>query len=240
MKCMIVEDELPAVKILEKHLSYFPDMNITSIHNNAMEAFTSLQKTTVDVLFLDINLPKMSGIQLLHTLKQKPVVVITTAHREFAIDGYELEVFDYLLKPISFDRFSKTVSKVYFELQKDLDILPVSKPPSEELISKPFIYVKSDREYVKIVLEEILYIESIKNHIKIVTTDGVFITLISLHQIEEKLPSKYFLRIHRSYIISYLNLSRFSSTHVHIETKVIPIGRHYKNQFLSWVKDNMV
>ena len=240
MKCLIVEDELPAVKILENHISYFPDITISNIHNNAMDAFVDLQKSSVDILFLDINLPKMSGIQLLHALKNKPAVIMTTAHREFALDGYELDIFDYLLKPISFERFAKAVSKVYLHLKKDYNIPRIEKTVSENLISEPFVYVKSEREYVKIIIDKIEYIESIKNHVKIITKEGTFITLISLTQIEEKLPPQYFLRIHRSFIISLMHLSRFSHTHVSVNNKTIPIGRHYKNEFLKWVKGNMV
>lgn len=240
MKCMIVEDEQPAVKVLESYIGHFKDLEISGVYNNAMDAFTGLQKNPVDILFLDIQLPKISGIQFLHSLSDHPAVILTTAHREFALDGYELEITDYLLKPISFGRFTKAIAKVYKQHQKPLTIPRETPPDDRVLLSEPFIYIKSDREFVKIFLKNILYIESIKNHVKLVTFRGTYFTLMSLSQAEEKLPGQHFMRIHRSYIVSLEHISKFTSSGIQIDNKYIPVGRHYKKQFLHWVEKNVV
>ncbi|UII20374.1 LytR/AlgR family response regulator transcription factor [Fulvivirga ligni] len=240
MKCMIVEDELPAVKILENHIGHFKDLQISSIHHSAMDALMALQKEQVDILFLDIQLPKISGIQLLHSLKQRPAVILTTAYREFAIEGYELEITDYLLKPISLDRFTRAISKVFKKNE-----YPLSPILNQELVgsspfSEPFIYVKSEREYVKILLKDLLYVESIKNHIKLVSTTDTYITLMGISSMEDKLSKNTFMRVHRSFIVSLNHISSFSQTSLHVKNKEIPIGRFYKQQFLNWVQDNIV
>lgn len=237
MTCMTVEDEVPAVKVLQSHISHFEDLRIESVYNNAMQALAALQTSHVDILFLDIQLPKMSGIQLLHALPNKPAVIMTTAHREFALDGYELEITDYLLKPISFERFTKAVARVY-KLARQPLVLP-SGSVEKQLLSEPFIYIKTEREYVKLLLKDIQYIESIKNHIKLVTTTDAVFSLQGISEIEQKLPNS-FIRVHRSYIISALHLTRFSLSNVVVGNKTLPIGKYYKMQFLNWVRSNMV
>ncbi|UOB18942.1 LytR/AlgR family response regulator transcription factor [Abyssalbus ytuae] len=240
MNCMIVEDELPAVKVLENYISHFSDLKIESVHNNAIDAISELQKTHYDILFLDIQLPKMSGIQLLNSLKNYPAVILTTAHREFALEGYELEITDYLLKPITFERFTKGITKVYKNMQKQFIAPEIPVQKERSFFSAPFIYVKSEREYIKILLKDLLYIESIKNHVKLVTRTESIISLMSLSHIEEKLPEKYFLRVHRSYIVSAHHIERFTQNSITIHKKSIPIGRHYKQLFLSWMSDSIV
>jgi DNA-binding LytR/AlgR family response regulator len=237
MKCMIVEDELPAVKIIQSHISHFNDLEVEGVYHNAMDALVALRTTAIDILFLDIQLPKISGIQLLNSLSSKPAVVMTTAHREFALDGYELEITDYLLKPISFERFTRAIAKVYKSAHKPL-VIP-SRTVDEPLLSEPFIYIKAEREYVKILLADLLYIESIKNHVKLVTTQSSHITLQGISEIEQKLPQG-FLRIHRSFIISVQHISRFTHANVTIQSKTIPVGKYYKMSFLNWVSKNMV
>jgi DNA-binding LytR/AlgR family response regulator len=233
MKCVIVEDELPAVKVLENHLSYFSELEITGVFHNAMEALTHLQNHQVDLLFLDIELPKMSGIQFLHSLNQRPAVILTTAYREFALEGYDLEITDYLLKPISFERFSKAIAKAYKQAHKPVVSPTAPQTRSEEPYTEPFIYVSCEREYVKILLKDLLYVESIKNHIKLVTKDSTYITLMGISQMEEKLPGHNFLRVHRSFIISLEHIARFTQANVTIGDTLIPIGRHYKQQFTT-------
>jgi len=240
MKCMIVEDETPAVKVLESHISHFSDLQLCAVHNNAMDAFADLQKKNIDILFLDIQLPKMSGIQFVQTLKQRPAVIMTTAHREFALDGYELEITDYLLKPIAFDRFAKAIAKVYQQNHKPVPVQQEHHAGEDSLLSSPFIYIKSEREYVKVLLHELLYIESLINHIKIVTLKDTFITLMSISQMEEKLPRRAFLRVHRSFIVSLDKISKFNHTHVTISNKNIPVGRHYKQQFMTWIEQKTI
>jgi DNA-binding LytR/AlgR family response regulator len=237
---MIVEDELPAVKILENYISKFGDIEVGSVHHNAMDAILELQKNTYDLLFLDIQLPSISGIQMLNSLVNYPAVVITTAHREYALEGYALEVVDYLLKPIAFERFTKTIAKVYKTKEKKYVEPTVEASPHDSLLSDPFIYVRSEREHVKILLKDILYVESIKNHVKIYTIDQCIVSMMSLSHTADKLPDKNFLRIHRSYIISLRHVSKFNQIGVVLGEKHLPIGRHYKLEFLKWTQANIV
>jgi len=237
---MIVEDEAPAVKILESYITHFKDLEIVSVHNNAFDAITDLQKGTYDIVFLDIQLPKMSGIQLLNSLKSYPAVILTTAHREFAIEGYELEITDYLLKPISFERFAKAIAKVYQNSQQQFIAPEVTMHADNSFFSEPFIYVKSEREFIKVLLKDLLYVESIKNHVKLVTTDANLISLMSLSHLLNKLPEKFFMQVHRSYIVSVQHISSFTQSSITINRKNIPLGRHYKQHFLSWMNDNVV
>ncbi|PRX54271.1 LytR/AlgR family response regulator transcription factor [Flagellimonas meridianipacifica] len=243
MKCMIIEDEEPAIKVLESHISHFTDLEIHSVHTNTMDALPILQEGKVDILFLDIQLPKISGIEFLKSLSKKPAVILTTAYREYALDGYELEITDYLLKPISFERFAKSLAKAYSFRNSQLgreDATPQlleGKIEKSSVFSAPFIYIKCEREYVKVLLEELLYVESVKNHIKVVTEKATLLTLMSISQMEEKLPQKHFIRIHRSFIISLHHISKFNHTYINIGSKNIPIGRHYKQAFFKSVEE---
>ncbi len=238
MKCIIVEDELPAIKVIQNHISHFSDLELVGTYTNAMDAFMELQKNhTIDVIFLDIQLPQISGIQFLKMLDTYPSVILTTAYREFALDGYDLEITDYLLKPISLNRFAKAIAKVYKQQWKEPKIpdFPTEEMPS--LFSDPFIYVKADRENIKIKLKDIQYIESIKNHIKIKTENGQIVTLVGLSKIEERLPGTYFQRIHRSYIVNLEHITSFTQSSITIGTKCIPIGNFYKQKFNDSIKE---
>lgn len=237
MKCLIVEDEEMAVKVLESHIGHFKDLEIVGVHNNAMDAMVTLQMKKIDILFLDIQLPKISGLQLLGTLNRKPFVVMTTAHRQYALEGYDLEITDFLLKPISLERFTKALTKVYQYNQKPFDISLTASQPQE--YSDPFIYVKAEREYIKVLLKDLLYIESIKNHVKLVTVNHNIITLQGISEIGQKLPND-FIRVHRSYIVSMQHIAKFTHTYIIIAGKNIPIGNHYKMNFLNWVGKNMI
>lgn len=236
MKCMIVEDEEPAIKVLENHIGHFNDLKINSVHTNAMDALSALRQTKVDILFLDIQLPKISGIDFLKSLTHRPAVILTTAHKEYALEGYELEVVDYLLKPISFERFARALSKVYHGFQKNLE-LPQGELEKVSAFSSPFLYIKCDREYVKVLLEELLYVESVKNHIKIVMEKRTLLTLMSMSQIEEKLPARYFVRVHRSFLVSIHKVSKFNHAYINVGKKSIPIGRHYKQLFFDRIDE---
>lgn len=231
MKCLIIDDEEMAIKVIENHLTHVNGLESVGTCANAMEAFSILQKESIDLLFLDVQMPKMSGLGLLRTLSVKPHVILTTAHREFALDGYDLDVVDYLLKPIALDRFLKAVAKV-FRLENN--VLPSSNLVSLTELKEPaFFYIKSERQFIKILLEEVLYMESLRNHIKIVTTQGGFTTLLGISQMEEKLPPQHFLRIHRSFIVSLSKIRQFSQTELSVGEKILPIGNLYRKEVLK-------
>ncbi|MEL6866453.1 MAG: LytTR family DNA-binding domain-containing protein [Bacteroidota bacterium] len=229
MRCLIVDDEHMAIKVIENHLEQIDGLEIVGSYSNAMDAFKVLQSHSVDLLFLDIQMPKMSGLTLLKSLPSKPHVILTTAHREFALEGYELDVVDYLLKPIAFDRFLKAIAKVYrLNNQPSPQISPLVAPaPTNE---DAFFYIKCDRQFVKIRLDEVLYIESLRNHIKIVSTTGTYLPLMGISQMEEKLPPQDFVRIHRSYVIALSKVERFTQTQVTIKEKSLPIGSSYREE----------
>jgi len=239
MNCIIVDDEPMAIKVLQSHIQHIDDLNVVGTYNNALAAFSALQTLSVDIIFLDIQMPKMSGITFIKAINQSPYIVLTTAHREYALEGYELNIIDYLLKPIALERFMKTIAKIYtLEQKQAAPIIPV--PEVKVNNTKPFVYVKSDRQYTKILLEDILYIESIKNHVIIITQKEKITTLLSISQMTTKLPEQYFIRIHRSYIINLNSINQFSNTHVLIQDKYLPIGRLYKNEVLKRLQDDVI
>ena len=238
IRCLIVDDEEMAIKVIESHISHIDGLEVAGICQNAIDAFSLLQQTPIDLLFLDIQMPKMSGLSLLKSLSHKPSVILTTAHRKFALEGYELDVVDYLLKPIAFDRFLKAVAKVF---RLNNTHLPLSNPKeSSKQEQTNFFYIKSDRQFVKILLEGVLYMESLRNHVKIVTTTNTFTTLMSISQMEEKLPPQHFLRIHRSYIIALSKVERFTQANLTIQGKTIPIGNLYRKSVVQRLSADLI
>lgn len=228
MKCLIVDDEELAIKVIENHVRQIAGMEVVGVCYNAMDAFTLLQKEKIDLMFLDIQMPKMSGLSLLKSLPHKPPVILTTAHREFALEGFELDVVDYLLKPVSLDRFLQSVGKIY-RRQQGQELPRVATHLSQE-VSNPFFYIKSERQFIKILLAEVLYIESLRNHVKIVTTSGNYTTLLGISQMEKKLPPQHFVRCHRSYLIALAKVDRFTQTNLTIGDKMLPIGQNYREE----------
>lgn len=232
LKCIIVDDEEMAIKVIESHLAFFKDIEMVGVYQNAIEAFSALQTQKIDIVFLDIQMPQMSGIGLVKSLVKPPYVVFTTAHREFALEGYELNVVDYLLKPIAFDRFAKAMGKVLHLAQIEV-VTPLPASAVKSATELPFIYIKSDRQMVKIVLDDICYIESMKNQLKIVTEKNTFKTLLTILEMEEKLPPQRFLRIHRSFIVAISKIEQFSNSNLTIAQHSLPIGNIYKNEVIK-------
>ena len=205
-------------------------VEVVGTFHSAQEAFLTIQSSHIDIVFLDIEMPGISGLQLVKTLKYKPHIIITTAYRDYAIEGYELDVTDYLLKPISFERLATAVSKVLHN--RPGGTFETIVPPDNQQ-EPTFIYVKSEREHVKIELEEILYIESLKNHVRIMTESGPVITLVSISKMVDRLPDDRFVRIHKTHIVSIKAIEKYSQTNVTIKGKTLAIGRYYKNNVLS-------
>lgn len=219
LTCIIVDDEEMATRVIESHLELVEDIEIVGIYHSGVEAFQALDKTKVDVMFLDIQMPKLTGISMLKMLNKKPLTVLTTAHRDYAIEGFDLDVVDYLLKPISLDRFLQTISKIRRY---------VTEPNSEDEV-QPYIFIKADRQYHKLFFNDIWCVEAIKNHIRIRTPETNFISLMTLTEFESKLPADQFIRVHRSYLINRKEVTAFNAQSITIHDKVIPIGRSYKD-----------
>lgn len=236
LKCIIVDDEEMAIKVIKSHISNIRELQIFGTYNNAIEAFAVLQKEEIDIIFLDIQMPKMTGLTMLRSLVNPPHVILTTAHREFALEGFELSVIDYLLKPISFERLMKAIGKVLL-LKKIPHTIPEHHSSQ---ISLPFIYIKSDRQFIKVSLDEIFYIESIKNHVKIVSKSGTLITLITITEMQEKLPPQHFIRIHRSFIVAVSKIEKFTHAMLFVNNQELSIGEFYKNEVIKRLSENLI
>ncbi|MEM6802292.1 MAG: response regulator transcription factor, partial [Bacteroidota bacterium] len=191
MKCIIIDDEPLARKLIARHLEQISKLELVGSYGSAMEGFDSLKSQEIDLIFLDIQMPKMNGLSFLKSLRKRPFVILCTAYREYAVEGFELEVVDYLLKPIAFDRFLQAVDKVFARSAHTTESLIVPEPFSP-LKAKPFVFIKSEKEHVKIFLEDILYVESLKNHVRIKTLKSDIISLKKISFMEEKLPSQHF------------------------------------------------
>jgi two-component system LytT family response regulator len=221
IKCVIIDDEHLAIQIIENHLKNFDHIEVVATFNNPLKAYPILEQEKIDVIFLDINMPQMTGFTFIENLSYKPLIVITTAYREYAVKSFELNVLDYLVKPIPFDRFLKTVNKVYQQVYMNNTTLDVG------LQQEPHIFLKVNKKLVKINLNDILFIESLKDYIKVNTTLGDYVVHKSLTAITEELPQSSFLRIHRSYTISINKIISLEGNTIEISNKKIPIGRNY-------------
>ena len=227
ISCLIVDDEAIAREIIASHLSKIESITIVKSCNNAVEAFKCISNNEIDLVFLDINMPEISGIAFAKSINKSIKVIFTTAYRDYAVEGFELQAVDYLLKPISFERLLKAVN-CYFEAKGEV------KPITEELQeSYDFMFVRSDRKMIKIDFDAIVYIESYSDYIKIHLKSETIITRETISAIEAKLPKKQFLRIHRSFIVSISSISSFTNEYISIANKALSISRSYKNEVLK-------
>lgn len=231
IRCLIVDDEPMAREVISRYIKQLPMLQLVGECSNAVEAMSRLQQQPVDLLFLDIHMPQLNGTDLLRILKNPPRTIFTTAHPEYALEGYELDAIDYLLKPIQFDRFLKAVQKaLQMQLITTADVQPAAP---EALQQEAFIYFRADRKMVKVYLKDILYIESMKDYVKVFTTQGVIVTKQSISSLEELLPERSFIRTHRSFIVSLQRIKSFTNELIEIEKAEVPIGKLYRNTVLK-------
>ena len=223
--CIIVDDEQTARNILKKYIQEVTSLNLKGEFKNALDALEYLQNHKVDLIFLDIEMPKLSGINLAKIIENKIKIIFTTAHREFALEGFELSVVDYLLKPFSFDRFLKAVQKVI-----------IRESQYNENIINDFIYVKVNKKMIKINFSELLYIEGLSNYIKIHTKNETLVVYEKLSSLSKSLPSNTFMRIHKSYIVNIKKIKVYTREYVEIVNKHIPISSTYRADLLSFLK----
>ena len=227
ISCIIVDDESIAREIIATHVSKIAHINVVASCSNAMEAFNIINNHSIDLVFLDINMPEISGISFAQSINSNIKIIFTTAYRDYAVEGFELQAVDYLLKPISFERLLKAVNTyfdVYSNNQNDI------KNGHDH---SPFMFVRSERIMVKINFSDIIYIESFSDYIKIHLPNKTIITRENISAIEAKLPKDQFIRIHRSYIISLKNITSFTNEQVTVLEKSIPISRSYKTKVLK-------
>ena len=231
--CIIVEDEPLATEVLQDYIEQVSFLKLKSVCSDAIYALEVLQKEKIDLIFLDIHLPKLKGLDFIKTLKNPPQIIITTAYHEYALQGYEFNVVDYLLKPVEFSRFLTAVNKLK------------AVPPSEPLTTagkgspeRKFLFFNVSKKRVKIYLDEILYIESLKEYIRIYTTNRNILTKFQLGEIEELLNKSDFIRVHRSFIVAKDKIDAFTATDIEINGKQIPVGRSYKELVHSLLEQN--
>lgn len=224
IKCILVDDEPLAIKVLQNYFTNFSDFEVIGTFNNAIEALDFINNNSVDVAFLDINMPMMTGFELISLIENKTRVIITTAFREFAAESYDLDVLDYLVKPIPLPRFIKCINKITteFHLKNNIKIEP-AKIDSH-------IFIKVDKKMVKINIDQILFIEGMKEYIKVVTIEKTYITHKSLTSLSEELSTDRFMRIHKSYTIALDKVKSIEGNRIQISTYTIPIGRNYSKE----------
>jgi DNA-binding LytR/AlgR family response regulator len=229
INCLVVDDEPPALLLMEKYINAVPLLHLAGKCANAVDAMSILQQRPIDLIFLDIQMPQILGTDFIRTLVNPPRVVFTTAFRKFAIEGFELDAVDYLLKPIAFERFLKAVNKVMkLNLQVvqgfPLDVIPQKEP------EQAFLFLRADRKNHKIQLHEILFIESLKDYVKVVIKDRTIVSKQSITAIEESLPEEAFLRIHRSFIVSLSKIESFTAGVIQIGKYELPVSRSYRHE----------
>lgn len=235
MNVIIVDDEPLAQDVIETYIGKFPTLKLIAKCSNAVEAFEALGTNSVDLMFLDIQMPQISGIDFLKTLSKPPQVIFTTAYSEYAMAGYELNVVDYLLKPISLERFAKAVNKAITKGQQSPDQDPLLAPVTETI---DYIFVKADKKLIKIRFDEIHYIEGLKDYVILNTINGRIVTLQTMKSLESKLPADVFMRVHRSFIVNLENISVIEGNTLQIGKKLVPIGKNYKDVLLNVISKN--
>jgi DNA-binding LytR/AlgR family response regulator len=240
IKCLIVDDEPLAQRIIEKYAEDIPTIEIAGKCANAFEAMQALNDMQIDLLFLDINMPKLSGINFLKTLKNPPLTIITTAYSEFALEGYELDVLDYLKKPFSFERFLKAVQKAQERMKESAKETIVHEVVTSHNREENFIFVKSNKKTYKVNISDVFYIEALGDYVKIHTTDKIIITYQSMKKIEALLPSASFTRIHKSFIVAISKIKSIEGNMVEIKDEKLPIGSNYKQEFQNIIDKSSV
>lgn len=228
-KCLIVDDEPQAHEVLKAHITLVPSLEWSGSCFNALDAMGVLREKTIDILFLDIQMPRLIGIELLKTIQVPPKTVLVTAYREFAMDGFELGVVDYLLKPVAFERFLKAINKAIPSFGPDRT---AGQTPSGK-----YLYFRVNRKMVKVWLHDILYVESLKDYVKLVTHQGTLITKISLSGLMEMLPESDFLQVHRSFLVAVGHVDAYAADSLRVGKAEVPVGPLYKNLLRSRMQD---
>lgn len=232
-KCLIIDDEPLAIKLIRTHLTRLESFEIAGECKSALKAVEYLQRDKIDLMFLDINMPEIQGLDFLKSIPDPPYVIITTAYREYAIEGYDLDVVDFLLKPISFERFLKAINR-YCNRSRILAVQSNNAHP--EVQEKKFIYIQDGKNIFKILYDDILYFEGYGEYVKVITTNRNYIARDSLTEFEHKLSTDYFLRIHKSYIVNIQKITGFSSIQVILKSAQLPIGRMYREKVMLILK----
>ena len=240
LRAIAIDDEPLALEVLKKFAEKIPSLELVQTFQNPIQAVEFLQQSSIDLMFLDIQMPDLTGIQLLQSMGDKPMIIFTTAHSEFAVSSYELDAVDYLLKPIVFDRFFKAINKA-LTLRKAHAALEATEVPTQPEPSgssvNDFMFIKSDTRFFKVDIRDIKYIEGMRDYIAVHTSSQRILTLMNMTQMLDKLPSTDFMRIHKSYIIGLNHITLIQQNRVLIGDREIPISNSYKDVFLKFVEE---
>ncbi|MDB4161518.1 LytTR family DNA-binding domain-containing protein [Bacteroidia bacterium] len=235
MNCIAVDDEPLALDIIEAYVAKHPDLTLVARCNNAAEASEVLKKHKVDLMFLDINMPEISGLSFVKSLENKPLFMFTTAHPDYAVEGFDLDAIDYLLKPIAYDRFEKGVDKAkeYLKIKNTSSV-------AESDLENEHIFVKANQKLIKLSYSDIYYVEAFADYVKIFLVDKKIVTLQTMKNMEKKLPADMFSRVHRSFIVNRQHVASFSTSGCEVNGVKIPIGKNYKEGFVGLMKANNI
>lgn len=234
--CLIIDDEPIAIRVIKSHLSAFTDFTIVAECNNALEAMPILSKEKIDLLFCDIQMPQITGVDFVRSLSHPPKVIFTTAYRDYAIEAFELNVIDYLLKPISFERFAKAINN-FLETESRQNSATTEKNGNPQT-NRDYIFLKADKKHYKIDLSDILYFESLGDYVIAFTTTKKIVTKERISNLAESLPTNYFIQIHRGYIVSIPKIESVGHGFVEINNKKLPVGRSYKPEVSKLLGNN--
>ena len=235
MNCIAVDDEPLALDIIEAYVTKHPELTLVARCNNAAEASEVLKKHKVDLMFLDIQMPEITGLSFVKSLEHKPLFMFTTAYPDYALEGFELDAIDYLLKPIAYDRFEKGVEKAleYYKIKQNSDV-------AESDLENEHFFVKAKQKLIKLSYSEIYYVEAFADYVKIFLADKKIVTLQTMKNMERKLPPEMFSRVHRSFIVNRKHVASFSTSVCEVNEVKIPIGKNYKEAFVSLMKSNTI
>lgn len=232
MKCIIIDDEALARRLLKDHISKIPELELVAVCESPLQARTVIANENIDLIFLDIQMPELTGVDFLKTLKTRPLTIFITAYPDYALQSYELDVIDYLLKPVSFERFYQAVSKAidYFSYRKT--DLPPLQSVANDVYDKGYFYAKADYKIVRINFREILFVEGLKEYVQIHTENKKVVTYFSMHKMEELLPDDSFLRVHKSYIINLQKIDAIQGNRISIAGRQVPVSKTQREEFL--------
>lgn len=242
IRCLVVDDEPLALHVVEDYIAKIPFLQLVKATTSAIEALTLVQDGSIDLVFLDVQMPELTGIQFMRIANGKAKIILTTAYPQYALQGYELDAIDYLLKPIAFDRFYKAAQKVQAAMfptsTKPAEKEEVQQPQSD--ISNDFIFVKTEHKIQKVYLNSILFIEGLKDYISIFTPTERIITLQNMKKVEDALPERHFIRVHRSYIVALNKIDSIERSRIFMGDKIIPIGDTYRDDFFKMVEEKNI
>lgn len=234
--CLTVDDERPALKLLSAYISKIPHLQLSASCENAMQAIAALQKYRIDLLFLDIQMPDLTGLELLKVLKEKPQVVLTTAYRDYAVEGFALDVTDYLVKPFSFERFVLAVNKATERINLKSNPSPPAGNDTTETNGDDYFFVRTNHKMERVEYGEILYVESMREYVSIHTKDRRFVVNLTMNKMEDELSGENFMRVHRSYIVGLPHIQSIHGNTILVGEKEIPVGASYRKRFFDHLK----